>query len=119
MEQRYGIGDQFLNVLEHGFFRVAVAIPEVVVADPLENGKRHREMIEALELKAGESVVEIGPGLGALTDKILEYPVTLRVFEKDKKLAEILRLRYRDKEIRQAPAEWGGVEAMDFLETCF
>ncbi len=39
--------DDFLNVLEHGFSRVAVVIPTVTVADPAANAEAHAEALAA------------------------------------------------------------------------
>lgn len=41
-------GSDYLNVLNHGYFRTAVAIPRVVVANPQENKKRHVELLHGL-----------------------------------------------------------------------
>jgi 16S rRNA (adenine1518-N6/adenine1519-N6)-dimethyltransferase len=51
-----------------------------------------RKIVGLLDLKAGDVVLEIGPGLGALTWHLLEYPVHLTAVEKDEKILEILRL---------------------------
>ena len=41
------MNDDFLNVLGHGFSRVAVVIPRVTVADPAANAAAHVEALEA------------------------------------------------------------------------
>lgn len=48
----------------------------------------------ALEAADGDSVVEIGPGLGALTGHLLQPGVDLLVIEKDRDLAQWLRGRF-------------------------
>ncbi|MEY4744645.1 MAG: hypothetical protein RL272_590 [Candidatus Parcubacteria bacterium] len=40
--------DDFLNVLDHGFSRVAVVIPRVAVADPAANAEAHAGALEAV-----------------------------------------------------------------------
>jgi 16S rRNA (adenine1518-N6/adenine1519-N6)-dimethyltransferase len=47
-----------------------------------------------LELKPGETVLEIGPGLGFLTEKLLEKEVNLHAVELDKRLVEYLGHRF-------------------------
>lgn len=49
---------------------------------------------DALQLKGGETVLEIGPGRGALTDILVERAGRLIAIEYDRALAELLRQRY-------------------------
>lgn len=49
-----------------------------------------RKIVETLNLKAGESILEIGPGLGALTQELLAAGANVIAVEKDKKFCEIL-----------------------------
>ncbi len=49
---------------------------------------------DALHLKGGETVIEIGPGRGALTDNLAERAGRLIAVEYDRALAELLRQRY-------------------------
>lgn len=49
---------------------------------------------DALHLEGGETVLEIGPGRGALTDILVERAGRLIAIEYDRALAEILRQRY-------------------------
>lgn len=50
-----------------------------------------RRMVESLEIEPGDIVVEIGPGLGALTRYLIEYPCYLHLVELDEKLAGVLQ----------------------------
>ena len=53
-------------------------------------------MIKTTNIK-NKSVIEIGPGLGAITDKILEQkPKSLILIEKDKNLLDILKNKYKN-----------------------
>jgi 16S rRNA (adenine1518-N6/adenine1519-N6)-dimethyltransferase len=51
-------------------------------------------IVEKLEIEAGDQVVEIGPGLGALTEEILRYRVSATLLEKDRAFAKYLRERF-------------------------
>ncbi len=50
-------------------------------------------ILTAARLDAGDRVLEIGPGLGALTDRLLERAGEVEVLEVDRELAERLRQR--------------------------
>jgi 16S rRNA (adenine1518-N6/adenine1519-N6)-dimethyltransferase len=52
---------------------------------------------DALAIEAGDTVVEIGPGRGALTAQLLQRASRVVAIEVDRKLAELLRRRYRDE----------------------
>ncbi|MCM2265494.1 MAG: 16S rRNA (adenine(1518)-N(6)/adenine(1519)-N(6))-dimethyltransferase RsmA [Desulfuromonadales bacterium] len=51
------------------------------------------KILAAAELTPGERVVEIGPGLGALTDRLLENGALVTAFEVDRDLAAALERR--------------------------
>lgn len=53
-----------------------------------------RWIVERAELSADDYVVEVGPGLGALTEFILASGARLLAIEKDARLAEFLRERF-------------------------
>jgi 16S rRNA (adenine1518-N6/adenine1519-N6)-dimethyltransferase len=55
-----------------------------------------RRILEVLDLHPGERVWEIGPGLGAMTDLILNSGVELRCFEIDHGFVRVLKERYGD-----------------------
>src|ERR1700712_4414655 len=50
-------------------------------------------IVDAIDPREGEALVEIGPGLGAMTDPIVERCGHLTVIELDRDLAERLRKR--------------------------
>jgi 16S rRNA (adenine1518-N6/adenine1519-N6)-dimethyltransferase len=58
-----------------------------------------RKIIDAVAPRAGDTVVEIGPGLGALTDPLLEQIEHLHVVEIDRDLIARLRERYPEERL--------------------
>jgi len=65
-----------------------------------------RAIVESAEIAPQDYVVEIGPGLGALTEVILEKGARVLALEKDTRLAKFLheRLRHPRLELRNADA---------------
>ncbi|MEY4440542.1 MAG: dimethyladenosine transferase, rRNA (adenine1518-N6/adenine1519-N6)-dimethyltransferase [Candidatus Parcubacteria bacterium] len=57
----------------------------------LKSQKALFTMVEAGEVAVGDTVVEIGPGKGALTKVLLETGATVIAFEKDHRLIELLQ----------------------------
>jgi 16S rRNA (adenine1518-N6/adenine1519-N6)-dimethyltransferase len=51
-------------------------------------------IVDALELRAGESVIEIGPGRGALTRKLLERNVSVTAIEFDRDMIAYLKRQF-------------------------
>ena len=57
-----------------------------------------RWIVAQLDASPGDDLVEIGPGLGALTEAALETGANLTALEKDRRLAEYLRERFAGNE---------------------
>ena len=55
------------------------------------------KIITTSKLKAGETVLEIGPGKGALTEKLLQSKVKVIAIEKDHRLIEFLQAKFADE----------------------
>ena len=55
-------------------------------------------IVDAAEVSAGDRVLEIGPGLGVLTEELLARGVDLTAVEKDRGLAEWLREHFAGKQ---------------------
>jgi len=53
-----------------------------------------RNIVESLALQAGDVVVEIGPGQGALTKHLIEKPVSLIGIEVDERAVRLLQERF-------------------------
>jgi 16S rRNA (adenine1518-N6/adenine1519-N6)-dimethyltransferase len=51
-------------------------------------------IVERLEIESGNHIVEVGPGLGALTEEILRHGVSATLLEKDRAFARYLREKF-------------------------
>src|SRR5213082_3017927 len=68
-----------------------------------------RWIIDRANLTPDDYVLEIGPGLGALTELALEKGSRVLAIEKDTRLANFLRERFRDPRL-----EVRNIDALDF-----
>jgi len=62
----------------------------------LHDGNQLRRIVAAAALHKEDKVLEIGPGLGPLTELLLAQAGLVLAIEKDRRLAEFLRRRFRD-----------------------
>src|SRR3954467_4032529 len=60
----------------------------------LHDGNQLRRIIEAAELSKSDKVLEIGPGLGPLTDLLLKNAGEVFAIEKDGRLVDVLARRF-------------------------
>ncbi len=60
----------------------------------LHDGNQLRRIVKAAELKKTDKVLEIGPGLGPLTELLLENAGEVLAIEKDSRLVEFLHGRF-------------------------
>jgi 16S rRNA (adenine1518-N6/adenine1519-N6)-dimethyltransferase len=87
----------------------------------LHDGNQLRRIAAAAELSQADKVLEIGPGLGPLTELLLEQAGEVLALEIDARLVKILDERFREKAsrltlvhadalkwIRQNPRDWSG-----------
>ncbi len=58
-----------------------------------------RAIVALLEINPGDHVIEIGPGLGSLTEHILAHDVTLTLVEKDKMMVASLQQKFIDPRV--------------------
>ncbi len=61
----------------------------------LHDGNQLRRIAAAAELNGSDKVLEIGPGLGGLTELILKNAGEVLAIEKDARLLEVLRKRFK------------------------
>src|SRR5215208_4183295 len=74
----------------------------------LRNRGAVEKIVAAIEAQPDETIVEIGPGEGVLTEKLAELPNPVMAVEIDPELAAQLRSRFGDRiDIRNEDAlEW-------------
>ncbi len=60
----------------------------------LHDGNQLRRIIDAAELSKADKVLEIGPGLGPLTELLLKNAGEVLAIEKDRRLVEVLTKRF-------------------------
>ena len=75
----------------------------------LHDANLARWIVEKADLTEDDYVVEIGPGLGALTEFIFESGARVLAIEKDRRLVEFLRRRFPDPRVEILHAD-----ALDF-----
>jgi 16S rRNA (adenine1518-N6/adenine1519-N6)-dimethyltransferase len=61
----------------------------------LHDGNQLRRIVAAAELTKADKVLEIGPGLGPLTELLLQNAGEVLAIEKDVRLVEVLQKRFR------------------------
>ncbi len=63
----------------------------------LRSERALKKIIEAGEVSAADTILEIGPGQGALTEKLLAVGCQLLAVEKDDELYEFLKNKFREE----------------------
>ena len=64
----------------------------------LRDASVSRRIVDALDLRSGEDVIEIGPGEGALTGLLIESGAIVAAIEFDRDLAAMLHRRLADRD---------------------
>src|SRR5437762_8827977 len=59
----------------------------------LHDGNQLRRIVEAAELSKADKVLEVGPGLGPLTELLMQKAGEVLAIEKDARLVEVLTKR--------------------------
>ncbi|MBU6398781.1 MAG: ribosomal RNA small subunit methyltransferase A [Verrucomicrobia bacterium] len=80
------------QILARGDIRLTKSLGQNFMHD----GNQLRRMLRAAELAPGDRVLEIGPGLGALTELLLAAGCEVLAIEKDRRLSEFLGTRFPD-----------------------
>ncbi|HSY42336.1 MAG TPA: 16S rRNA (adenine(1518)-N(6)/adenine(1519)-N(6))-dimethyltransferase RsmA, partial [Candidatus Acidoferrum sp.] len=77
----------------------------------LHDQNQLRRIVDAAELSSNDKVLEIGPGLGPLTELLLERADDVLAIEKDTRLVEFLRGRFQNPKLELLEAD-----ALEFLK---
>ncbi|WP_243439484.1 16S rRNA (adenine(1518)-N(6)/adenine(1519)-N(6))-dimethyltransferase RsmA [Fundidesulfovibrio soli] len=95
-----------------GFARPKKSLGQNFLADP----NVARKIVAALGIRPGDTVLEIGPGRGALTEHLLESGAAhVLALEKDRDLAPALKARWPELEVVNADALRFDWERLDRL----
>ena len=81
----------------------------------LHDANQLRRIVEAAELKKTDKVLEIGPGLGPLTELLLKNAGEVLAIEKDARLVEFLRERF-STQTSNPQFELLHADALEFLK---
>ncbi|HWF19562.1 MAG TPA: rRNA adenine N-6-methyltransferase family protein, partial [Verrucomicrobiae bacterium] len=78
------------QVLESGRIQLTKSLGQ----NFLHDGNQLRCIVDAAELKKTDRVLEVGPGLGPLTELLIEKAGEVLAIEKDRRLFEFLQQRF-------------------------
>ncbi len=84
----------------------------------LLDGNVTRKIVSALNPHIGQTVVEIGPGLGALTGELLKHGMTVIAIEKDPKFVKVLEQELLEEYPETFHLIHEDVLKCDFREIC-
>jgi 16S rRNA (adenine1518-N6/adenine1519-N6)-dimethyltransferase len=79
----------------------------------LHDGNQLRRIVDAAELKKTDKVLEIGPGLGPLTELLLKNAGEVLAIEKDARLVEFLQERFSSVSEGRVPRAPNSAKAKD------
>src|ERR1051325_1345891 len=83
----------------------------------LHDGNQLRRIVEAAELSKADKALEIGPGLGPLTELLLENTAEVLAIEKDARLVEVLDNWFNSKlKIQNSKLTLLHDDALEFLK---
>ena len=81
----------------------------------LKSEKALEQIIDAAEIQKGETILEIGPGKGALTKRLLEKTNKVIAIEKDRRSVEFMKEKF-EKEIKEGRLEILEEDVLNFDE---
>ena len=82
----------------------------------LHDQNQLRRIIETANLSSGDKILEIGPGLGPLTELLVTEAREVLAIEKDARLVAILRDRFKSQQCRPAVFHLIHDDALDYLK---
>lgn len=86
-----------LTELRHLLDRKGIRLTRSLGQCFMHDGNQLRRIVDAAGLAPTDKVLEIGPGLGPLTELILDRAQHVLAIEKDQRLADLLRERFHDR----------------------
>ena len=104
------------QILEVGGLRLTKSLGQ----NFLHDGNQLRRIVAAAELQPLDKVLEIGPGLGPLTETLVKQASHVLAIEKDRRLFELLQQRFADQRnltllhddaleyLKREPRDWSG-----------
>ena len=83
-----------LNQIRHILDKERIQLTKSLGQNFLHDANQIRRIVDAAELETTDRVLEIGPGLGALTQLVLDKVPEVLALEKDQRLYDLLRARW-------------------------
>lgn len=96
--------------------REAIQLTKSLGQNFLHDGNQLRRIIEAAELSKADKVLEIGPGLGPLTELLLKNAGEVLAIEKDRRLIPVLRNRFSTETAETPALNLLHDDALEFLK---
>src|SRR5437764_6081032 len=94
-----------LSEMKHILASGQVRLTKSLGQNFLHDANQLRRIVEAAELKKADKVLEIGPGLGPLTELLVAHAGEVLAIEKDLRLVRILSERFKaDDDLRTSDA---------------
>src|SRR5262245_12511438 len=84
-----------LSEIRHALAASGIRLTKSLGQNFLHDGNQLRRIVQAAELTRTDRVLEIGPGLGPLTELLIEKAGEVLAIEKDARLVELLRERLK------------------------
>jgi 16S rRNA (adenine1518-N6/adenine1519-N6)-dimethyltransferase len=108
-----------LNEIKQTLSERGIQLTKSLGQNFLHDGNQLRRIVEAAKLTKEDKVLEIGPGLGPLTELLLEQAGEVLAIEKDARLFQVLKERLRAPNlklvcddaldyVRREPRDWSG-----------
>jgi 16S rRNA (adenine1518-N6/adenine1519-N6)-dimethyltransferase len=100
-----------LNQIKHALESRHIQLTKSLGQNFLHDANQLRRILEAADVGSGDRILEIGPGLGALTQLLLDRTPHVLAIEKDQRLYDVLRTRWSE----HAELQLLHADALDYL----
>jgi 16S rRNA (adenine1518-N6/adenine1519-N6)-dimethyltransferase len=106
-----------LNEMREALARRGIQLTKSLGQNFLHDAHQLERIVVAAQLSRADNVLEIGPGLGPLTQRLLDHAGRVLAIEKDGRLVEVLHERFQSQLAGQPPPfELLHDDALDFLK---